>query len=82
MLVKFKHPVSLDGIDFKAGQQEVPDHFKKHWYFLALVNNGSAMVVGSEKKEEPVKAEKPAPSKPVANPVKEKPAAKKEAEVK
>lgn len=49
MKIQFKMPRSLDGVNYSKGIHEVPDSLSKHWYFLALVQNGDAVILESAK---------------------------------
>lgn len=44
MKVKFKGPVAVDGVDYNAGEHEFADSYASHWYILALIANGKALV--------------------------------------
>lgn len=68
MKVNFKMPRSLDGVDYKKGTHEVPDSLAKHWYLLAMIQNGVASIVeapGAVKPQAPVIPETPPPQTPV-----------------
>lgn len=45
MKVNFKQPRSIGGVDYRKGIHEVPDSFSGHWYLLACIQNGSALIV-------------------------------------
>jgi hypothetical protein len=63
MKVKFLVPRSLDGYDYAKGEQEVPDSLAGHWYLLALIQNGDALVVVGPAEVKPVKPVKPVEQK-------------------
>lgn len=68
MKVNFKVPREIDGVTYQKGVQEVPDSLKKHWYLLAIIQNGNASIV-EEGKPAPV-----APKKKEAAPKLDSPA--------
>lgn len=45
MKVQVLRPVCFDKVDYPVGIHEMPDQLASHWYFLALVANGSAFIV-------------------------------------
>ena len=69
MKVKFKQPRCIDGVDYYVGVCDVPDKIASHWYFLAAVANGVAVVVEApsqvvEVKQAEVIVEAPVVKKP------------------
>ncbi len=63
MRIELKRAASLAGHDYQAGKHEVPDSVASHWFFLALVANGKAVVLEAAKAAAPVV--EPAPIVPV-----------------
>lgn len=62
MKVQFKMPRSLDGVNYSKGVHEVPDSLASHWYFLAMIQNGVAVILeaaGKKQPEAPMVPEKP-----------------------
>lgn len=45
MLISLKIPVSLNAKDYSKGTHTVPDELSKHWFFQALVKDGSAKIL-------------------------------------
>lgn len=46
MQAKFKQNFMIDGNFYGAGTpREVPDSFKKNWFFQSLVNEGKAEII-------------------------------------
>lgn len=77
MRVHLKRAACLGGYDYKQGHHEMPDSVASHWFFLALVASGSALITGAPASkpvavdEEKLKAD-PEPemvAKPLASPV-------------
>ncbi len=54
MKVHLKRAAHLGGHDYKIGVHEIPDELVKHWFFLALHNNGDVAIVSGPKEETPV----------------------------
>lgn len=53
MKVNFKVPRSLDGVNYPKGIHTIPDSLASHWYFLAMVQNGNAVVLEAPSKIAP-----------------------------
>jgi hypothetical protein len=60
MKVQFNKPVTLGKDTFGVGQHDVPSEYKSHWFFEALVKDGSAVVLREEPAPEPAKGKKSA----------------------
>lgn len=73
MKVRFLSPASIDGISYVKGEHELDDSLSIHWYLLALVGDGKAVI--TEKPFRPVQ-------KPVLEPHKYIPPPEKLAELK
>ncbi len=65
MKVQFKMPREIDGANYPKGTHEVPDSLEKHWYLLACVQNGNAVILEGPKAK---KAQAPAPPPPPSSP--------------
>ncbi len=51
MYVQLKRQVALDGKVYPAGLHTLPDSLSKHWFFKALVKDGSAVLKTTDKPE-------------------------------
>ncbi len=49
MKVLFKRPREIDGVLYTKGTHEVPDETATHWFFLAIVQNGVAVILEGPK---------------------------------
>jgi hypothetical protein len=55
MKVKFLKIRSIDGVNYSLGEHILDDELAKHWYFLALKQNGDIQVLEAGiKKIEPI----------------------------
>lgn len=86
MKVNLKRQVKLDGHVYRIGIQEIPDEVAGHWFFLALVSNGEALVMEAPKKASKaaaveVKAEPKEELPFVEQTLEEQPKAKEEEEI-
>ena len=59
MIVKFKVPRCIDGVNYPVGEHAVDDKYRKHWYFLACLTNGDFLILKDvEEKKTPVSSKK------------------------
>lgn len=58
MLVKFSQTRIIDGITYTPGTHEVPAALRNHWYFKAIVADGTATIVESNSGDEALTAAK------------------------